>query len=133
MGKTIKRLAIGTALAGAAGYVAGLLTAPSSGQKTRRELKKTAAGSVRDVENQLKDLQSELASLVDEARDHTGAVSGRTQKKLAHALDNARHEKDKLRQVLSSLHEGEASDKDLRKAVADAKHSIEHIRDFIRK
>ncbi|MEO7364397.1 MAG: YtxH domain-containing protein [Candidatus Saccharimonadales bacterium] len=37
--KTTKKLAIGAAIAGAAGYLAGVLTAPKSGKATRDDIK----------------------------------------------------------------------------------------------
>ncbi|MDB5169647.1 MAG: YtxH protein [Candidatus Saccharibacteria bacterium] len=135
MGKSnaFKKIAVGAALAGAAGYVVGVLTAPNEGKKTRQQLKKTAENSVGDVEKQLKQLHSELGDLVADAKDGGSELSGRMQKKFGGAVDNARDAKDKLRQVLSSVHEGEASDKDLKKALEDARRSLNHLKQFIKK
>lgn len=129
----LKKLAIGAAVAGAAGYVAGVLTAPAEGKKTRKQLKKTAELSVTEVEKQLKQLHSELGDLVDEAKNGGADLSGRMQTKFSGALSNAHAAKDKLREALSSVRDGEASDKDLKKALEDARHSLEHLKRFIKK
>lgn len=132
MGKA-KRLAIGAAVAGAAGYVAGILTAPKSGKQTRQDLKQAAERGMTEAEKQLKQLHTELGDKVDEARSRGEEVSGRAKKELGNAIDSAKDAKEKAREVLSALHEGDASDKDLQKAIADAKHALEHIKDYLKK
>lgn len=132
-GSTLKKIAIGTAIAGAAGYVVGVLSAPNEGKKTRQQLKKSADRSVNSAEKQLKELHTELMQLMDDAKKGGDDLSGRTQKQFTTAVDRAKDTKDKLREVLSSLHEGEASDKELQSAVEDAKRSLEHLKKFFTK
>lgn len=131
--KTAKRIAAGAALAGVAGYIAGLLTAPKSGRETREEFRKSASSGVSEVERQLKALHSELDVLVDEARDKGDETKGRAQSELHKMADKAKDSKDKVQSVISSVRTGDATDKDLKKAVADAKHAIDHIKDFLKK
>jgi gas vesicle protein len=135
MGKSslLKKLAVGAAVAGAAGYVVGVLTAPAEGKKTRKQLKKTADKGMDDIEQQLSQLHSELGDLVHEAKGNTGELSSHMQKKFGGAIDNARTAKDKLREVLSSVHDGKANDKDLKKSLEDARRSLEHLKQFLRK
>ena len=52
---------------------------------------------------------------------------------MSDALDKGRDAKQKAREVLSALHDGEAEDRDLQKAITDATKAIEHLRDFLRK
>lgn len=130
---TLKKLAVGAVIAGAAGYVAGVLTAPSEGKKTRKKLKKSAERSVGDVEKQLKQLHRDLGELVSDAKDNSDELSGRAKKKFSSAVEGARDAKDKLRDVLSAVHEGEASDKDLQKALEDARRTLNHLRQFLKK
>lgn len=129
----LQKIAIGAAVAGAAGYIAGVLSAPGEGKKTRSELKKTAGKNVTDVEKQLKELHTELGSLMGQAKANGDDISDKTQKKFTTAIDSAHSAKDKLREVLSSIHEGEASDKDLKRALEDAKRSLDHLKHFIKK
>ena len=130
--KILQKIAVGAALAGAAGYVAGVLSAPKEGKKTRRELKKTAEQSVSDVEKQLKQLHNELGDLMSKVADHKDTGKD-VHKKVDGAIKAANSTKDKLKVVLSSIHEGEASDKDLRKALEDASRSLAHLKKFIKK
>lgn len=133
MGKTAKRLAIGAAMAGAAGYLAGLLTAPKSGKETRDELKQAGASSVSEVEKQLKLLHTELGKLVDDTKDTSNDMSDKAQMEFKKLINTAKESKEKLREVISAIHEGEAADKDLNKALSDAQHAIEHIKDYLKK
>ncbi len=132
-GSTFKKIAIGTAIAGAAGYVVGVLSAPSEGKKTRKQLKKSADHSVNELEKQLKELHTELGDMMHEAKDGGSKLSDSAQSKFSHAIDSARDAKDKLREVITAIHEGEASNKDLDKALEDAKRSIVHLKEFIKK
>jgi gas vesicle protein len=132
-GNLVKKIAVGAAIAGAAGYLAGVLSAPAEGKKTRKHLKKSAEFSVGGIEKQLKQLHTELGDIVGDAKNSSDKMSGRAQKKFGEAIDNAHSAKDKLRVVLSSVHEGEASDKDLKKALEDARRSLEHLKNFIKK
>ena len=133
MGKIAKRLAIGAAVAGAAGDLAGLLTAPKSGKETRAELKQSGAASMSEVEKQLKLLHTELGKLVDETKDTSNDMSDKAQKEFKKLIDSAKDSKEKLREVISAIHEGEAADKDLNDALSDAQHAIEHIKDYLKK
>jgi gas vesicle protein len=135
MAKTslLKRIAIGAALAGAAGYVAGLITAPKSGRETRKDLAKKADTSRADIESQLRDMQAELGSILDDAKGKSGDLSSNAQKELKSLVEKAKDSKDKVRKVMNAVHDGDAKDKDLKKAIADAKHALEHIKDFIQK
>lgn len=133
MGKTARRLAIGAALAGTAGYLAGLLTAPKSGKETRDELKQSGASSMSEVEKQLKLLHTELGKLVDDTKDSGNDMSDKAQKEFKKLVDTAKESKEKLREVISAIHEGETADKDLNNALSDAQHAIEHIKDYLKK
>jgi gas vesicle protein len=131
--KIMRRLAIGAAIAGAVGYLAGIITAPKSGRETRKELNKAVDSNMREVEKQLKQMHSELGKLVDDAKIQKGDLSGKAQKELQALVGKAKDSKLKMSEVLSAVHEGEANDKDLKKAISDAKHAIAHIKDFIQK
>ena len=131
--KNAKRIALGASIAGAAGYVAGILSAPNSGKETRDELRKAAGKNVSEVEAQLHNLQAELGDLVNEAKGKGDDLGSKAQKELRKVVDNARDAKDKAAAVLTAVQSGKASDKDLTKAIVDAKHTIEHIRDYLKK
>ena len=133
MGKAAKKIAIGAAIAGGLGYLAGILTAPKSGRETRAEVKEAASKGLGEAEKDLKQLYAELSKLVDSAKEKSSQLSDRTQKDLTVLLEKAKDSKEKLREMLSAVHEGDAQDKDLQRAIADATKAIEHIKDFLSK
>ncbi len=130
-GDTVKKFAIGAAISALIGYLAGILTAPKSGKETRDDIKNKAEETYGAAEKELKKLHTELTDVIDEVSDRVGEF--RNRKDVGEALDKGRDAKQKAREVLSVLHEGEASDKDLKKAIGDATKAIEHLRDFLTK
>ena len=129
----LKKIAVGTAVAGAAGYVAGVLSAPKEGKKTRKHLKKVAEKNVAELEKELKGLHTELGEIMKDAKKNGDKLSKDGGKKFTTAVNNAVGAKTKLRHVISSIHEGEATDKDLAKALEDAKRSLDHLKNFLSK
>ncbi len=130
---TAKKVAISSAVAAVAGYVTGILTAPKSGKETRHDVAKAATKSFGDAEKELKKLHTELDKIIEEAKKQSSKVGDKTQKDLAKLLDKAKDVKEKAREVLSAIHEGDAEDKDLDKAIRDASAAIDHIRDYLKK
>ena len=126
-----KKLAIGAAISAVLGYIAGILTAPKSGKETREDIKSKAHETYAAAEKELKKLHTELTDVIDEVSDRI--TSFRSSKDVTAALDRGRDAKQKAREVLSALHDGEAEDKDLQKAITDATKAIEHLRDFLKK
>jgi gas vesicle protein len=133
MPKSVKKIAIGAAVAGAAGYLAGILTAPKSGKETRTDIADVTQRGVSEAEKDLKKLHTELGNLLSEAKDKGGDLGGKTQKELGDLLNKAKDTKEKAREMLSAIHEGGAEDKDLRKAIADANKAVDHIKDYLKK
>jgi gas vesicle protein len=130
---TIKKIAIGAALAAAAGYLTGLLTAPKSGKETRDDIKSTAVKGKTEAEKELKKLHTELNDLLGDVKEKGSDLSGKTAKELKDLADKASAAKEKTREVLSALHEGDAEDKELKKALTEANKAIEHLRSFLKK
>lgn len=133
MSKTGKNFALGAVFAAVAGYIAGILTAPKSGKETREDIKNVAEQTIGEVEDKLKAAHSELNILLDKAKAKTGDLKGQAQKELNGATTLAEKAKEKVRMAISSVHEGESSDKDLQKALTEAEKSIEHLKKFISK
>jgi gas vesicle protein len=133
MAKNVKRIAIGTAIAAAAGYVTGLLTAPKSGKETRDDIKQNVSKGLSEAEKELKKLHTELASILTEAKASGDKLSGSAKKDLSSLLDKAKDTKEKAREMLSAIHEGDADDKDLQKAIKEANVAIDHIKTYLKK
>ena len=133
MGKTGKRLAIGTAVAAVAGYVAGILTAPKSGRETRSSIKHAATQGVLETEKQLKKLHTQLNTLLADAKTTADSLTGKARAEFESAIDASKAVREKAREVLSAAHDGDVEDKDLKKAVDEATQAVEHLKTFLKK
>lgn len=133
MSKSTKRWALGAVFAAIIGYIAGILTAPKSGKETRQDIKETAERGISEAEKQLKKLHTQLASLMNEAKDKATTLQGAAQKELQSVIAKTNTAKEKARELLSASHEGSADDKDLQKAIDEANKAIEHLRTYLKK
>jgi gas vesicle protein len=133
MNKNFKRLALGTFIAGAAGYVAGLLTAPKSGKATREDIKTAADNTISETERQLKKLHTELTELLDETKKRGKDVSGKAKSEVDDLTVMATAAKQKAREILSAIHEGDAENKDLQKAMTEATKAVKHLKSYLKK
>lgn len=133
MKDTTKKLALGAVVAGAVGYVAGILTAPKSGKETRKDIKDTAGRVIAEAEKRLKVLHTELAQLLTEGKAVAEKLSGKAREELEKAMAAAVNVKEKARELLSAAHEGTAENKDLEKAVKEANKAVEHLKTYLKK
>jgi gas vesicle protein len=133
MNKTTKRWALGAFFAAIAGYLAGILTAPKSGKETREDIKEAAEKGISEAEKRLKKLHTQLAALMNEAKDKATTLQGAAQKELQTVIDKTNVAKEKARMLLSASHEGKADDKDLQKAIDEANKALEHLKKYLKK
>lgn len=134
MGKsTGRKFAVGAAIAGVAGYVTGVLTAPKSGKETRKDIKENVDSSIAEAEKDLKKLHTELASKLEEVKLISQKFSGKTKAEVDSSINKARDAKEKVREMLSAIHEGDADNKDLQRAIKEAKQALAHIKDYFKK
>lgn len=132
-GDLVKKFAIGAALSALAGYVAGVLTAPKSGKETREDIKNKATETYATAEKELKKLHTELNDVLAEASDRFSSLRGKGEKSLDEAVEKGKKAKEKAREVLSGLHDGDVEDKDLKKAIAEATKAVENLRNYLKK
>lgn len=128
-----RNIAIGALFIGLAGYVAGILTAPKSGKETRKDIQKKAARAKSEAEKKLKSLYSELNDLISTGKQRTQAMKSSAKSELTDALNKAQIAREKAREILSAVHEGDADDKDLQKAITEVKSAIEHLKKYVTK
>lgn len=133
MKKGIKKWAAGAALAGVIGYIAGIVTAPKSGQETREDIKKATSGAVSQSEKQLKGLYLSLDELTKNAVLKSKSMRDAGKKELNAAIVSANTAKNKLKLVMRALHEGNDSDEDLNAALEDGKEAKRNLMVFFRK
>lgn len=128
-----KKFAVGALFAAVAGYLAGLLTAPQSGKETRQDIKDVTARGVREAELQLKKLHTELNDIIAEAVERLEKLSGKAKEELQVAIQGTKVAKEKAREILSAVHDGKADDKELQKAVKDARTAADHLKIYLKK
>ncbi len=131
--KTAKKVAAGALIAGVAGYIAGVLTAPKSGKETRSDIKDNVNKGIIAAEKQLKALQSELSKKIDEAKKYAETLTGKSKEELDKLIAAAKDKRDKARAVLSAVHEGDAEDAELANAIQDAATALDHLKTYLKK
>lgn len=129
---TGRKIAIGSAIAGLAGYLTGVLTAPKSGHQTRKELAEKAEGAKDDAEEQLNDLNDELKDLIKSTKRKTIALSSTARAEFNESVVKAKDAQNKAAQVLKAAKAGEASDPDLNKAVKQARQAAKNLGKFLK-
>ena len=133
MKDSTKKIAVGEFFVAAAGYVAGILTAPKSGKETRQDIKDAAVKARTEADKTLKKLNAELGELIDKGKIKAQNLNESAKKQLANLLSQAQFAKEKVRVLISAVHEGDADDKDLQKAIDEAKKAADHLKTFLAK
>jgi len=129
--KKSRNIALGTLLVGLVGYAVGILTAPRSGRRTRREVHRRTVHAKLEAERKLKKLHSELGDLIKTGNSKVQKTKTKVRTELIEAIDGAKQAKEKARKVLSALHEGYAEDEDLDKAIKNIKKASNHLKRFV--
>ncbi|MGI0133750.1 MAG: YtxH domain-containing protein [Candidatus Micrarchaeaceae archaeon] len=129
----MKKFALFAGVAAAVGYLVGILTAPQSGKETREDIKDAAQKGVSQAEKQLKKTLSELSDLIEELKKQGEKLGDRAAKEAGELIEKAKVARDKAREVLSAIHEGDADDKDLKDAVTQATEALDHLKAYLRK
>ena len=126
------KIALGAVVAGVAGFVTGILTAPKSGKQTREELKEkiedVKEGSVEQLENGY----NELTDLLKGAKDKTIALSSKAREEFNEAVVTAKDAKDKAGTVLKSFKSGEADDPALNKAIKQVQQAKKNLGKYLK-
>lgn len=133
MNKNSKRFAIGTVIAAAAGYVAGILTAPKSGKETREDVKNAAVKAKLEAEKELKKLHSEMDKQLTRAKSAALKLQATGKDELNSLVANASKAKEKARDMLTAIHDGDVEDKDLKAAIKEVEQAIKHLRTYLDK
>jgi gas vesicle protein len=133
MRKRDRNVAVGTLIAAGIGYAAGVLTAPKSGRETRKDIQSAAIKAKKEAEKNLKNLHAELTDLINIGKQRAGKIKSEASTEFNEALAKAGRAKQKVSELLSVIHEGDAEDRDLKQAVKDVNKAIEHLRVFLEK
>lgn len=129
---TARKVAIGSALAGAAGYLAGVLTAPKTGKETRQDIASKASDAGADTVSQLQDLEKELKDVIKATKVKTVALSSSARVEFNEAVVKAKDAQNKASQVIKAAKNGQASDPDLNKAAKQARQALKNLDKFLK-
>lgn len=133
MSKRERNIAISALIGAGVGYLAGILTAPKSGKETRQDIVKFTVKTRREAEAKVKTLHNDLNELIEKAESKFSDAKSSAQIGLGKAIEKARLAKTETREVLSSIHEGDVQDDELRQAISDAQSAAEHLKSFLNK
>jgi len=129
---TVKKVAIGSAIAGAVGYLAGILSAPKSGKDTRTDIAHKAGDVKNSAEDQLADLNDELKSLIKTTKEKTVNLGSSARSEYNESLMKAKDAQNKAGEVLKAIRAGEASDPDLDKALRQARLAVKNLGKYLK-
>ena len=127
-----RKVAVGSALAGAVGYLAGILTAPKSGKATRVDIANKAGEAKDSAEAELQEASMELKDLLNTAKEKTAAMSSAARAELNEAVIKGKDAQNKAGEVLKAVKKGEASDPELNKAVKQARQAVKNLGKYLK-
>lgn len=129
----LRALAAGTLIVGAAGYLAGVLTAPKSGKETRKDISGKANKALRDGEKRLKKMYTDLTGLVKEGEVRSKKAKGTANDQLKEAVDKGKIARSKAKEMLSAIHNGEADDPNLQAVLEEVKLAKDNLVKYLKK
>lgn len=130
--KTVKKVAIGSAIAGAVGYLAGILSAPKSGKQTRQDIADKAVDVKDSAEDQLNELNEELKNLIKNTKDKSVGMGSSARAEYNETLIKAKDAQNKAGEVLKAVKQGGADNPDLDKAIRQAKQAAKNLGKYLK-
>jgi gas vesicle protein len=129
---TGKKIAVGALLAGAVGYLTGILTAPKSGKQTREDIADKAVDIKESIEDQLIEINDELKKLISDSKSKTVALSSQAREEFNEAVVKAKDAQNKAATLIKSVKSGEAKDPELNKAIKQARQAAKNLKRYLK-
>ena len=129
---TGRKLAIGALIAGAAGYVTGLLTAPKSGKETRADIADKAGELREDAEAKLQEAHDELSDLLKKTKTKTGELGAKAKAEFNEAVWRAKDAQGKTAKVIKAIRAGHADDRNLDRALKQARQAKKNLAKYLK-
>lgn len=123
----------GTIFGAALGAIGGILFAPKSGKETRKDISDAAVKAKNTAEAKLKAAYKELGEFAETAKEQAIELKGKAKteyEKLANKLEAAQI---RVKELITSVREGEIDEKDIDKALAEAHKLIDEVGNKIKK
>ncbi len=127
-----RKFALSAVVGGAAGYLAGILTAPKSGKETREDIAEKVGDIKEESKLQLMNLSEELKVLLAQAKGKTVALSSQAREEFNEAIVKAKDAQNKAGTVLKAVKAGEAQEPELNKAIKQARQAIKNLNKYLK-
>jgi gas vesicle protein len=127
-----RKWALGALIAGAAGYVGGILTAPKSGKETREDIADKAVDVKNDTRVELENLQDDISDLLAKAKAKAESLGSQAREEINEAVLRAKDVQSKTSVILKAMKAGEAEDPELNKAVKQAKQAKKNLSKYLK-
>lgn len=128
----IRKFAIGTVIAGIAGYVTGILTAPKSGKETRGDIVDKAEDIKDGAEDQLQNVHDELNDLIKKSKAKSLALGSKARAEFNEAVVRAKDAQNKAAHLLKAVKSGNADNPQLNKAIKQSRQAIKSLGRYLR-
>lgn len=115
------------------GVIGGILFAPKSGKETRDDIKDAAAKANREAEKKLKELHAELKEKSEEAKELAVKLTGQAKEELEDLGRRAEFTRDRVGELITSVREYEADDKEVDKTIKDGESVVDKIKKSVTK
>ncbi|HVO86775.1 MAG TPA: YtxH domain-containing protein [Candidatus Binatia bacterium] len=129
---TRRYVAISATVAGIAGYVAGVLTAPKAGKETRQDIANKAVDAKLAAERQLTVALHELDDVMKAAKAKSVSLNAKAREEFNEAMITAKDAQNKATQVLKAVKAGEADNPELNRAVKQARQAAKNLSKFLK-
>ena len=127
------KFALGAVFGAIAGVIGGLLFAPQSGEETRKDIKDGANKAIDKMHKEAEKLQKDASGAIDKAETAIKDAGRTATKRSKELLAEAKTKKDTLGKVVSSVKDGKSDDKDLDKAIKEAKKAKDALVKYLKK
>lgn len=127
-----RKFALGALVAGVAGYLTGLLTAPKSGKETRADIANKAGEIKEDAEEKLQEAHDELAEALKKTKTRTKQLSDKAKTEFNEAVWRAKDAQNKTARVIKALRSGEAEDRHLDRALKQARLAKKNLAKYLK-
>lgn len=130
---TGRKFAVGAIVAGVAGYVTGILTAPKSGKDTRQDIKDKAEEVGSKLVEELKQAQTELNKMLHLAKEKSSALNASAREGFNEAVIRAKDARNKSATVLKAVKAGTSDERELDLALKNLRQAMKNLGKFLKR
>lgn len=117
----------GTIVGAALGALGGILFAPKSGKETRKDIADAAVKAKKTAEEKLKVAYKELGEIAEKAKAEAADLKGKAKTEYEKVANKLEGVQIRVKELISSVREGEIDDKDIDKVLAEAHKLVDEV------